>query len=266
MQKKFLGKKSGINTSWDESAQWYHGLVGEKGMELQKNVVFPKTLQLLDLKPHEKLLDVACGQGAFCRHAVRCGSEIVGVDASPQLIGYARRVSPKQIRFIVGDVRKLPREVAEERFDAISCILAIANVDPLKPVFEECKKVLKPSGRMVLVLSHPCFRIPRQSGWGWDEQRKLQYRRVDRYLSEMKIPIQMHPGMRSREITWTFHRPLNVYVRALREVGFVIDALEEWPTSRRSTPGTRASADQRSKEEIPLFLAMKAVRKDSDGR
>jgi hypothetical protein len=36
---------------------------------------------------------------------------------------------------------------------------------------------------MVLLLTHPCFRVPRQSGWGWDEQRKLQYRRVDRYLT-----------------------------------------------------------------------------------
>ncbi|OGL88959.1 hypothetical protein A3I42_00735 [Candidatus Uhrbacteria bacterium RIFCSPLOWO2_02_FULL_49_11] len=248
-----------IETSWDESAQWYHGLVGEKGMELQRAVVFPQTLRLLHLQPHERLLDVACGQGAFVREAFRFCKNIMGVDASPHLIAYAKKMSPKQMRFFTGDARKLPREVAGERFDAISCILAIANIDPLQPVFQECRKMLKPSGRLALVVAHPCFRIPRQSGWGWDEQRKLQYRRIDRYLSEMKIPIQMHPGSRAREVTWTFHRPLGAYMRALGEAGFMVDALEEWTTHRKSTPGPRARADMSSKQEIPLFLAMRAI-------
>ncbi|MFA4873110.1 MAG: class I SAM-dependent methyltransferase [Patescibacteria group bacterium] len=289
MQKSFYRKRQHIETSWDESAQWYHGLVGEKGMELQRAVVFPQALRLLHLQPHERLLDVACGQGAFCREAVRYCREIAGIDASPQLIALARNnflyrnsnltskeTSPhipsfvrrgggglvnisKKIKYYVGDARKLPKEVVGERFDAISCILAISNIDPIKPVFEECKKILKPSGRLVLVVAHPCFRIPRQSGWGWDEQRKLQYRRVDRYLSEMKIPIQMHPGGRSHEVTWTFHRPLGVYMRALTEAGFAVDAMEEWTTNRKSTPGPRARADMNSKQEIPLFLTMRAI-------
>jgi hypothetical protein len=39
---------------------------------------------------------------------------------------------------------------------------------------------LQPGGRLVLLLTHPCFRIPRQSNWDWDQGSRLRYRRVDR--------------------------------------------------------------------------------------
>lgn len=230
-------------------------------MELQQTVVFPAVLKLLGLKQGEKLLDVACGQGAFCREARKYTERVVGFDASAKLIEYARRSSPRNVRFLVSDARKFAGEIVRTApYDAISCILALSNIDDAEQVFVECSKTLRQGGRIVFVITHPCFRIPRQSGWGWDEKRKLQYRRVDRYLSEMKIPIQMHPGKLGGEVTWTFHRPLGSYMSVLRYAGFVVDALEELTTSRQSTPGPRAKADQRSKEEIPLFLAVRAVK------
>jgi len=42
---------------------------------------------------------------------------------------------------------------------------------------------------LVIVLNHPCFRIPRQSGWGIDEKNKLQFRKVIKYMSPMEIPL-----------------------------------------------------------------------------
>lgn len=250
-----------ISTAWDESAEWYQGLVGRRGMELQQKVVFPAALQLLDLKSGHTLLDVACGQGAFCREARKYADVAVGIDASRALIEFAKKTSPRDIRFFAGDARSFPDDVKRYApFDAVSCILALGNIDEAGKVFDECADVLKPRGRFVFVITHPCFRIPRQSGWGWDEKRKLQYRRIDRYLSEMKIPIIMHPGIQRSEVTWTYHRPIQSYAAALRDAGFAIDAIEELTTTRQSTPGPRARADQRSKEEIPLFLAVRAVK------
>src|SRR3989338_325721 len=250
-----------ISTAWDESAEWYHGLVGRRGMELQQRVVFPAALRLLGLQRIERLLDVACGQGAFCREARKRADHIVSLDASRTLIELARQGSPRDIQFFTSDARKFSEEIVKRApFDALSCILALGNIDDAASVLNECAKVLKPQGRLVLVITHPCFRIPRQSGWGWDEQRKLQYRRIDRYASEMKIPVTMHPGRGGSEVTWTFHRPLSYYVTALRRAGFAVDAMEELTTNRTSTPGPRAKADQRSKEEIQLFLAVRAVK------
>jgi hypothetical protein len=121
-------------------------------------------------------------------------------------------------------------------------------------------RVLKREGRMLFVLNHPCFRIPRQSGWGFDANRKLQYRRIDSYMSEMKIPIKMHPGSDPNVQTWTFHRPLEVYFKALTENGLVVDRLEEWTSHRSSLPGTTKKMEDRSRNEIPLFLAFRTFK------
>ncbi|MCC6969098.1 MAG: methyltransferase domain-containing protein, partial [Phycisphaerales bacterium] len=91
-----------------------------------------------------------------------------------------------------------------------------------------------------------------------------QYRRVDGYLSPGQSPIIMNPGHAAHGkapiTTWTFHRPLQFYFRALAEAGFVVNALEEWPSLRRSEPGPRANDEHRARRAIPLFLGLRAPR------
>jgi ubiquinone/menaquinone biosynthesis C-methylase UbiE len=216
---------------------------------------------MLALKRSEKILDIGCGQGTLCREMAKAGADVTGIDSSRKLIEIAKnRAHGKEtLHFFVSDASDM-RGVNNEIFDAVTCVLAIGNMEHLEKVANEASRVLKRTGRFILVLNHPCFRIPRQSGWGFDDKRKLQYRRVDRYLSEMKIPIQMHPGAAPTVYTWTFHRPLSVYFNALASAGFIVDKLEEWASQRRSAPGKKSSAENLSREEIPMFLAISALK------
>ncbi|MBM3949291.1 MAG: class I SAM-dependent methyltransferase [SAR202 cluster bacterium] len=243
-------------TAWSgDVARWYDALVGAKGSEYQQELVLPGVLRLLDLKKGERLLDLACGQGAFCRMAACLGVEVTGLDASRDLIEAARKHPGPRIRYLVGDARS-PDVLKGEAFDAIACILAIQNIEPIGPVFANCARLLRPGGRLALAMTHPAFRIPRQSGWDWDEGRKLLYRRVDSYLTPARIPITTHPGKTSGPVTWTFHRPLQEYVRAMAKAGLAVTALEEWASHKESQPGPRAKAEDRARLEIPLFLAI----------
>jgi hypothetical protein len=117
---------------------------------------------------------------------------------------------------------------------------------------------LKRGGRLLIVLNHPCFRIPRQSGWGIDEESDLQYRRIQRYMTPLEIPIQMHPGKGERsETTLSFHRPLSVYSSWLWQAGFLIEKIEEW-CSDKTSEGAASRRENRARREIPLFLALLA--------
>jgi len=93
-----------------------------------------------------------------------------------------------------------------------------------------------------------------------------QYRRVDGYLSNGQVPITMNPGKAAHGAaavtTWTFHRPIQSYVKALVDAGFVIEALEEWPSMRQSQPGARATEENRARREIPMFLGVRAVKRE----
>ncbi|MEK7777415.1 MAG: class I SAM-dependent methyltransferase [Chloroflexota bacterium] len=260
MPKPNSAKPDSQDTPWQgEVARWYDAAVGAGGTDFQRDLIFPHVLRLLGLKKGDRLLDVACGQGAFCRAADKLGASVTGVDASSQLIQLARQRSVKRIRYLVGDARQLDTLPADS-FDAVACILAIQNIDPIEPVFAGCSRLLRPGGQMVIVMNHPSFRIPRQSGWGWDEQRKLHYRWIDHYLTASKIPIQIHPGSAPNVVAWTFHRPLQDYVGAMVNGGLLITALEEWPSHKASQPGPKARAENRARKEIPMFLALRAVK------
>jgi hypothetical protein len=112
-----------------------------------------------------------------------------------------------------------------------------------------------------MVMMHPSFRGPKETSWGWDEAKKVQFRRVDRYLLPRKSPIVAHPGKSDQTYTWTFHRPLENYVNALRNAGLLIDAIEELPSHKTSTSGPRAAAENAARKEIPMFMAIRAIRK-----
>ena len=247
-------------TSWESAAGWYDQVVGQDGSFFQQEVVFPGVLKLLGNVRGKRVLDLACGQGGFCRILAEQGATVTGVELSPSLVELAKKRSPRHIRYVQADARDLA-PLKGETFDAITCILAVQNMDVIEPVFQNCAGMLRLGSPFVIVMNHPSFRIPRQSGWGWDDERKLQYRRVDRYLSELKIPIQTHPGAAPLEHTWTFHRALQDYVRTLSKAGFVIDALEEWTSPKHSGPGPRARGENLARDEFPMFLALKAVRR-----
>lgn len=114
-------------------------------------------------------------------------------------------------------------------------------------------------GAAVLVMTHPCFRIPRQSGWGWDRRRRLQFRRVDHYLTPLAVPMKRY-GEDGRQATRSHHRPLADYVNALASRGLLVDGAREIPSHRPPSPGPRAKAERRANREIPLLLGLRAVK------
>jgi ubiquinone/menaquinone biosynthesis C-methylase UbiE len=246
-------------TDWGDVAAWYDALVGESGSEFHREVVIPGTLRLMAAAAGESAIDVACGQGVLCRVLQSRGVKATGVDAATELIKAARERGPQEIQYFVGDARDLSF-IGPAKFEAAACVLAIQNIDPVRPVFEGVARVLKPGGRFVMVMMHPCFRGAKETSWEWDERRNVQYRRVDRYLIPRKTPIVTHPGSDPGGYTWTFHRPLQVYVKSLRQAGFVLDAMEEWASHKMSTSGPRAAAENTARKEIPMFMAIRAIK------
>jgi SAM-dependent methyltransferase len=247
-------------TSWDPLAFWYDGWVGEGGSEYHRQVAVPALLRLLDPRPGERILDVGAGQGVPAAAIARAGAEYVGVDASPRLIELARKRHGSEGRFLVGDARRLStlRELRDRQFDAVVFLLSLQDMDPLQPVLVQAARMLRPAGRVVLLLTHPAFRVPRQSGWGWDEGRRLLYRRVDRYLTPLPVPLKPFPGRENAGVTRSFHRPLEDYVNGLADAGLCVDRMEEIPAHKLLFPAPNPRAVTRARQEIPLFLGLRA--------
>lgn len=148
----------------------------------------------------------------------------------------------------------------DNSFDKLVIVLALQNMDEPSKVMHECARVLKKEGRMFLVLNHPTFRVPQKSSWGWDQENKIQYRRVDAYLSAAKSKIQMHPGDDPSVHTWTFHRSLQDYFKVFAKNNLVVSRLEEWISHKNTPAGPRVAAENFARKEIPLFMCLELIK------
>lgn len=247
--------------SWDPVAEWYAGWSGVHGSDHHRRVAIPTVMALLELRRGERVLDVGCGPGALAAHVARAGAEYTGVDASRKLVRLAERHHGDYGRFVVGDATRqdLLAEVGRERFDAVVYLLSLQDIDPLAETIRLASGAVRSGGRLVALMVHPCFRMPRQSGWGWDPGRKLRFRRIDSYMSPGAVPMKRYGGT-GGGATRSYHRPLEQYAKALASAGFLIQRLDEIPYARRSTGSPNSRAEQRSNEEIPLFLAIRALK------
>ncbi len=239
--------------SWDKAEEWYGDLVGEKGHHYHQAVILPNIVRLLQLKANTSLLDLGCGSGVLARYIPK-GIDYVGIDSAKGLLDTAKKHTP-QASFILGDVSQ-PLPIKKTDFDAAIFLLSLQNMENGPGAIKQAMHHLKPQGKLLLVLNHPCFRIPRQSDWGYDEQAKLQYRRMNLYMSAMKIPIATHPGKgKNSPETYSFHQPLSSYSQWLNANGLAIISMEEWCSDKESQ-GSRARAENRARKEFPMFLAI----------
>ncbi|OHB18628.1 MAG: hypothetical protein A2666_04500 [Parcubacteria group bacterium RIFCSPHIGHO2_01_FULL_47_10b] len=252
------------STSWEPVAPWYDKLLAGQDT-YQTKVILPNLLRLLPPKGNPKnrdglrIIDIACGQGFFSRaYAEEGASQVLGIDISPELIKRAQQFESPKLRFAVAPAQQISN-ATDASFDAALIILALQNIKEMPETLREAARVLKPHGTLIIVLNHPCFRIPHASAWGFDPTTKTQYRRIDRYGTPCMTKIDMTPGTsraKDKVYTVSFHHPLQDYFKALTKAGFSVIGLEEWISHKQSKPGPRAAAEDAARKEFPLFVAV----------
>jgi SAM-dependent methyltransferase len=135
----------------------------------------PVVLELIGDVAGLDVLDAACGTGRYALKLAEAGARVCGVDASEEMLAYARGNATK--RSIVLDLRAgnlcaLP--FADESFDLVVCALALCHVPEPTPAMREFARVLRPGGRVVISDFHPyclligwrtCFDRPEARYW-----------------------------------------------------------------------------------------------------
>ncbi|HMO78565.1 MAG TPA: class I SAM-dependent methyltransferase [Candidatus Paceibacterota bacterium] len=244
--------KNNKNTSWGQVANWYDSYL-KKEDSYQSVVIWPNLKRLVDLKPNESMLEIACGQGFFLNKFYDFSKNIFGIDIGSDLIKIAQKNNPK-IKYAIANAEDL-NVFPDTKFDVINIILALQNIKNLDAVSVNISRMLKDGGRAFIVLNHPFFRIPQKSDWHYDAKKNLQGRIVDSYMSNFEIKINMHPGKDSK-YTYSFHRPLQVYSKSFAKNNLAIFKIEEWVSHKKSQKGQRSSAEDRARKEFPMFMCL----------
>jgi demethylmenaquinone methyltransferase/2-methoxy-6-polyprenyl-1,4-benzoquinol methylase len=113
------------------------------------------TRAALDLRPGERVLDVAAGTGVSTAELARSGAFVVGCDFS---IGMLSAHGDRDVPLVAGDALALP--FADEAFDAVTITFGLRNVADPARALAEFARVTKPAGRLVVTeFSRPTWAL-----------------------------------------------------------------------------------------------------------
>lgn len=105
-------------------------------------------------RPGDEVLDLCCGDGYLLELLGRAGvTRRTGLDMSPEELGAARVRLGEGVRLVSGRAAEMPFEDAS--FDLVTCHLAFMLLNPVEPVVEEVRRVLRPGGLFGAVVGGP---------------------------------------------------------------------------------------------------------------
>jgi len=224
-----MPKRNHVAREWDDASESWTNFVREGKDYFRDELNNPGMFRLIGELEHQRVLDVACGEGYNTRIMARKGARVTGVDISKRLVDQAKKEEERDrlgIDYHVLDSANL--SVLPDRcYDLVTCFMAIMDVEDYEAAIREIGRVIKDNGRFVFSLTHPCFEYVEKS-------RRIE--RADRYFGTRTEKIQWNmERLLSPFETTSFHRTLTDYSNALYENGFLIRRLLE-PTPTKDGP------------------------------
>jgi SAM-dependent methyltransferase len=246
--------------AWRALGPWWDRQAGGAGGAFHRNVVAPSVEDLLVVQPGERVLEIACGHGGFARRLAERGASVVAFDVSEPFIERARlhardHAHADRVAYHVVDAtdEEAVCALGVEPFDAAVANLALMNFADIGPLMRALARVLRPGGRFVFAIIHPCFgklalrsqrsgpvvrllgrvltagvRIPGLNGRvrrALDDVEAVRHAR--RYLAGDVTQVDILTGLPTPH--WNFHRSLGALLAPAFAAGFVLDGLVEPP-------------------------------------
>lgn len=219
---------------WNTNAEWWDDKVGD-GSEFQTRLIEPSTSRLLDVRPGQEILDIACGAGRSSRQMADRGARVLAFDHSEKFIQRATERSEDYQDSIEYRVLNAADEAAllalgEERFDNAVCTMALMDMAAISPLLSALPKLLKPEGKFVFSVTHPAFNSSDNRRHAEGKEATGQYTvehrvSVSRYATPYPyLGLGIHGQPKPH---YYFHRSFSALLGAFFEYGFVLDGMEE---------------------------------------
>jgi SAM-dependent methyltransferase len=113
-----------------------------------------RSLELIELRPGERILDVGSGAGGSALLAAReFGCLVAGLDYGADAVHGAQQAADAagmcdRVGFVVGEADALP--FADSEFDAVLCECSLSTFPDKAAAIAEMRRVLRPGGRVAI--------------------------------------------------------------------------------------------------------------------
>jgi len=222
-------------TRWDGIAEFWDDYMGEHSNRFHREIIRPKTEELLAIEEGQIILDIACGNGNFSRRLADLGAKVDAFDYSAKMIERAKLRSTgylDKIEYQMMDATNYDALIAlgTERYDGAVANMALMDIADITSLTRALQQLLKKNGVFIFSIPHPCFQAPntRKIHETEDSNGEVITRnsvQISKYLAPEPIETI---GIRGQPVPHIiFHRPLSYYVNLFLSSNFVLDGWEE---------------------------------------
>jgi SAM-dependent methyltransferase len=220
--------------AWESNAEVWDARMGDDGNDFFNILCWPALDSLLNVKPGQHILDIACGNGLTSRRLAGLGAHVTAFDFSAALIERARARSSRLESLITYHVLDATDEQAllslgQPNFDAALSNMALFDIADLEPLFRTLPKLLKPGGAFVFSLTHPAFNnsssVFVMEEFDDGEIKTVYSVKVSRYMTPYHAKGIALRGQPKPQMY--FERPLQYYLNLGFQNGFVLDGFAE---------------------------------------
>lgn len=222
-------------SQWDQKAEFWDALHGDRGNRFHQELISPAVERLLALQRGERVLDIACGSGVMARRMAELGGLVTAVDFSPALIEKAKsraQTSGAPVHYEVLDATDEAAllSLGEGKFNAGVSTMALMDMPVITPLFRAVRKLLDGNGRFVFATAHPAFNSsnPVFVSEMQDQDGELVLQHSLKISAYLDIPPARAVGAAGEPTSHYYHhRPLQRLLGEAFAAGLVLDALEE---------------------------------------
>jgi SAM-dependent methyltransferase len=228
--------------AYDAMAEYYFEHVDTKPFNAYYER--PATLSLLPAVKGRRVLDAACAAGWYSMWLMQQGASVTAIDFSPHMIEMTRRRVGQTAQIVRADLNEPLTFLGNGSMDIVLSSLTLHYLEDWTLPLAEFRRVLEPSGSLVLSVHHPFMDF-------------TFFNREDYFLTEMiDDEWDTHKGKVKVQF---YRRPLSGIISPVIEAGFIIEKLlEPMPTEkfRNVLPESYERLTRR-----PQFLFLRARKK-----
>jgi 2-polyprenyl-3-methyl-5-hydroxy-6-metoxy-1,4-benzoquinol methylase len=209
--------------SWDKAASGWDRDIARPG-SYRTHLITQAMEQLLPELLDKRVLDAGCGNGYFTNWLKNKGARAEGVDGSSEMVRIAKSTYP-DMDFKVADLTQTMPHASGE-YDFIVANMLLMHMDNVGTFLSESYRLLKPEGKLIVSVLHPCFNEPTSQLYK-SIFMKLTGKNPGTFAYDYYIGATGRYEAHMKTKLTHYHRTLETYSEKFNEAGFAISSMME---------------------------------------
>lgn len=254
------GDHESITAFYDAVAETY----GDSESPIRTHCRLPAVQRLFPDVSGKRVLEAACGTGTDAAWLAAQGADVLGVDASPEIVRTARERFGDAAEFRKADLHESLGFLEDGSVDVVSSQLTLSHIRDWDVILGEFARVLTDDGVLVVSTDHP-FRqfLLARDGEASDmdlyaqdatptvhpESEPSNYYETERY--------DLAYGKEEPRVVSFFRRSMGTYLQSFLESGFALEEVVE-PTLTEEFREENPETAEAFLHRVPDFLCFRA--------